>query len=283
MNLAIYLQLIILAAVNIIFTLFGIVLNTLVIVSFLRSSQLRKKLCNFTIMLLSCLDLLTVITNHPTLVVYLVLWLNGEKYLLTKVKVYGHFLSILGGFSTCTLLVMNIERYLGVYYPFFHRTSVTRSKLLTLLTIFTILPTTLTAISANDFIIPLSVASIIFLAIYFPPFVFINYKLFRISREVRRNNAVSPLKGTKNVKTISTCLLTVGCFVITSIPGSFYIALNFIKKTSSDSIMLSYLWGHTIFTMNSTFNNLIFFWRNNILRTEGKKVLLTLKLRLFGT
>ena len=50
--------------VNILFFVSGIFLNSLVIVSFWRSVQLRKELCYFMIMVLSCCDLLTVLTNH---------------------------------------------------------------------------------------------------------------------------------------------------------------------------------------------------------------------------
>ena len=59
----------------------------------------------------------------------------------------------------CSLLAMCIERYLGVYYPIFHKTyrcftkHITRRRLLTLLAIFIILPTTITIICANDLVI----------------------------------------------------------------------------------------------------------------------------------
>jgi hypothetical protein len=36
--------------------------------------------------------------------------------------------------------------------------------------------------------------------------------------------------------------------------------------------MLFKLWSGTLVAMNSTFNCLIFFWRNSILRREGIKV-----------
>ena len=58
-------NLIFIFAVNVLFFFAGICLNSLVILSFVRSAQLRKKLCYFTIMLLSCCDLLVALTNHP--------------------------------------------------------------------------------------------------------------------------------------------------------------------------------------------------------------------------
>ena len=79
MDLKTYIQLIFLCVVDIFFTCCGIFLNSLVILSFIKSSQLSKKLCYFVIMILSCVDLLAVTTNHPTLLLFSVSWLN-EKY-----------------------------------------------------------------------------------------------------------------------------------------------------------------------------------------------------------
>ena len=52
-------------AVNVFFFFPGVCLNSLVILSFWRSVLLRKKLCYFMIMVLSCCDLLAVLTNNP--------------------------------------------------------------------------------------------------------------------------------------------------------------------------------------------------------------------------
>jgi hypothetical protein len=278
-------QLIFLCVVNVTFTFSGIILNTLVIVCLLKSSRLRKKLCNFMILVLSCLDLVTVITSHPVLVLQLVLWLNERHNLAAKMNIYLHFTCVFLGFSLLALLVMNIERYLGVYYPIFHRTSVTRRRLLTLLAILFILPTKLIILSTNDLVISFPVALIIFIAIVYPPLVYINYKLFKISRKVRRNNIMSSeVKRKVNTKSISTCLLVVACLMLLTISSSWYLALSFVsRKSTSKNVRLSFIWGNTIYTMNSTFNSLIFFWKNKVLRTEAIKLLKTLKDRLFGS
>jgi hypothetical protein len=44
---------------------------------------------------------------------------------------------------------------------------------------------------------------------------------------------------------------------------------------------VSEYWANTIAATNSTLNCLIFFWKNDVLRGEGKKILKTLKNRLF--
>ena len=73
-----FVNLIVIFVVNILFFFSGILLNSLVIVSFWRSVQLRKKLCYFTIMLLSCCNLLVVLTTHPFTALVTMLWLTEK-------------------------------------------------------------------------------------------------------------------------------------------------------------------------------------------------------------
>ena len=153
MDLSVYIQLIFLWVVNIIFAFSWLILNTLVIVSFLKSSQLRKKLCHFMIMVLSCSDLVAVITNHPGLMLFIIAWSREDCNLLFTWKTYLHFARAFLGFSFCALLAISIERYLGAYYQIFHRTSVTRRRLLALLAILLIFQTALHVIAADNVII----------------------------------------------------------------------------------------------------------------------------------
>ena len=240
------------------------------------------------IMVLSCFDFLAVITNHPVLMLRLILW-STEKYdLLARVQIYEHFTDLFIGFSVLVLLVMSIERYLGAYYPIFHRTSLTRRRLLTLLAIFFIVPIILIIISVNDMVISLPVVLGIFFVIVFPPFAFLNYKLFKISRKVRgdianpRDNTTSPDVSALHVKlkNISTCLLAVGCLLLMFIPVFIFIAFNFAEKLTSENTRVSKFWADTVANANSTLNCLIFFWKNDVLRKEGVKMLKSLKNRL---
>ena len=281
MDLNVYIQLIFLCIVNIVFTFSGIILNTLVIVSFLKSSQLRKKLCNFMILVLSCFDFLAVITNHPPIVVYLVAWLTENYVLLTKLGIYMYLANTFLGFSFLALLVMNIERYLGTYYPIFHRTSVTRRKLLTFFAISLIFHIALTTLIIVK-VITLGIAGMIWMVVTFPPFMFINYKLYRISKQNSRDNAISPQQRSKiNLKNVSTCLLAAACVVVLSIPSGLFVVFSFVGKEATTNARLSFVWGLTLCTMNSSFNSLIFFWKNKILRAEGIRILNTMKGRVF--
>ena len=235
-------------------------------------------------MVLSCCDLLTVVIFNPGLIFSLITWAMDNYYLLTRGRIYLQFSYIPSSSSLYALMVMCIERYLGVYYPIFHKTSVTRRRLLTLLAIIMILQTTLLTISANDLGIFAPVAFGIFMVNYLTPFIFFNYKLFKISRKMRRQNATSPQQRRRiSLKHINTCLLAVACLAFWSIPISFYVVFLVVEGSTSDNVIISGLWAGTTFVMTCSFNSLIFFWKNKLLRDEGIKIIKKIKDRVFGS
>ena len=279
MELNIYVQLIFLCALNIFFTLCGTILNLVVMFSLWKSSQRREKLCYFMIMVLSFVDLFAVLTNHPVIIALSIFWLFERYDILAWFMICVHVSSTFLGFSFLTLLVMNLDRYIATTYPLVHRVSVMKRKLMTIIGILCLLQAISIAISVNDFLISSTTILILFLTIYSPPFLFLNYKLYMITRRVRKNKAKSPKLGSSivNVRNISCCLLAVACYLILSIPTYVYYALNVIGKSNLTVIRLSALWAKTIVTMNSTSNCLIFYWKNKLLREEGTRVIKKLK------
>ena len=285
MNTTVYIHLIFLCVLNITFFFSGVILNSLVIITFWKATQLRKKLCHFMIMVLSCFDLITILTGTQRFFFHLSFWLPENHNLSPKIEVYQHFVSLPPAISMLVLLLMCIERYLGAYYPVFHRTSVTRRRLLASLAISTIFPVTLLILSQSNMVISDGVALAVFLLVYLPPFIFFNYKLFKISRKMRLRNIISPETRTKikNLKNISSCLFAVACLVFFYIPIFLHIGISAHEGSASSNALLWFLWAATIFQMNCTFNCLIFFWKNKVLQIEGKKVLQAMKARVFGT
>ena len=77
-------------------------------------------------------------------------------------------------------------------------------------------------------------------------------------------------------------MLAIAAFVVLSVPLFVYSTLRIRSKdkdTTLDDVGLVGLWARTIASMNSTFNCLIFYWKNKTLRTEGMKVVKSIKLR----
>ena len=279
-----FINLIFIFAVNVFFFFSGICLNSLVILSFWRSVQLRKKLCYFMIMVLSCCDLLAVLTNNPLMALISMSWLTGK---LDGNARWPH-ISISGStsgflfFPYVALLVMNFDRYLATSYPIFHRTSVTKGRLLTLLAILIIVEITFAVINVNDFVISYQEHILIIFILFVSAMLFINYKLFLVVRKSRKNKRISPeMKKTFSLKNISSCLLVVACLMVLSIPTFVYIGLriNSPETTNTlDNAKLAWMWTVTMALMNCTFNCLIFYWKNKVLCTEGLKVLKSMKI-----
>ena len=276
-----FVNLLFMIVVNILFFFSGICLNSLVIVSFWRSVQLRKKLCYFTIMILSCCDLLVVSTLHPVTALVTMLWLTEKITVYPgRLMIYYQLSHTFLGFSLLALLVLSVDRYLATYYPMFHRTSVTKGKLLTLFTFLVIIVIALLVIYINSLVITYDVIHLIFLILYIPPMLFINYKLFKVARKSRKNNRISP-EMKKSFKKISSCLLVVACLSLMSIPFLVSFVLRQNSKDTRftlDNVQIAGLWADTVCTMNSTFNCLIFYWKDKTLRAEGMKVIKSMKI-----
>ena len=277
MNITVYSQLIFLCLLNIIFFLSGVILNSLVLLTFWQSTQLRKKVCHCLIIVLSFCDLITVLLGIPAFFLRLTLLLTEKYNLLLTIEIYRRLGNFVVAMSMPVLFLMSIERYLGVYYPIFHRTSITRSRLLTALATISTFPATLIILSTNQMVISYSAGLGIFFLIYVAPFFFFNYKLLKIARKFRRRsrNVISSRrrKNIISLKNVSSCLLAVKCFVFLSIPTLLYIVVSAVEGSTSRNALLSALWGTTIYRMNCTFNCLIFFWKNKVLQIEGLKVL----------
>jgi hypothetical protein len=89
------------------------------------------------------------------------------------------------------------------------------------------------------------------------------------------------MKKRLSLKNISSCLLAVACLVVISIPWCVYIGLRINSpetKETLDNANLAGLWALTIALINCTFNCLILYWKNKVLRTEGLKVPKSLKI-----
>ena len=284
MDLLTFANLIVIFVLNVLFFFSGICLNSLVILSLWKSALFRKKSCYFMIMVLSCCDLLSVLTNHPSKALTAMLWLSDTSkeypsWLDIPLSLSNTFLA----FSMLALLVMNLERYLATCYPIFHRTSVTKGRLLIIFAVLSIMFLTLALLSVYNFVISYTVFLLICFIILFPLMIFINHKLFTIARKYGRNNIITPAPGVKRTfswKKISSCILAVVCFAVLSIPVCVYFGLRIHSIYSSKELTicnfqakLARLWSTTIFSMNSTFNCLIFFWKNKLLRNEGMKII----------
>jgi hypothetical protein len=259
----------------------GIFLNSVVIISLWRSSQLRKKSCYFMILVLSCSDLAVVTIAHPFLIVSTIYFSQADIN-----KIYEDtrksISCVLYGSSLFALLTLNVERFLALTCPFFHQASVTKTRLLCFQAFWTVIiyviPTQLVFfinLEKNaDIYATVIVLSLLFL------FIYSNYKIFKIAKSKREDvvptTAMDENTKTRilNLKNTSTCSLAVGCFFCCLCPYIIYSVLRLASETllSERQFLFFRLCSETFACLNSTFNCVIFFWRNSVLRGEGIKI-----------
>ena len=270
-----------LCLLNVSFMVAGIFLNAVLIINLCRSSQLRKKLCYFIIFVLSCCDLAVVAIYHPALILSIILW-SMEIHYEEVQRILKYLCWILVGWSMLALLTLNVERFFALKYPFFHQTAVTKRRLTFFLAFLMFIQVGLSTFlyfqtEAFDHVLTnVFVLSLLFV------FIFLNYNIFIITKLKRKDERVTPniasdkeSKRSKfNLKNTSTCSLAIACFFVCSFSKVIYSVSRLASTTSSRDrqVMLFNLWSPTLVVMNSTFNCLIFFWRNSILRRERMKV-----------
>ena len=272
-----------LCAVNIIFMVTGALLNSLVIFSLLKSALYRQKLCHFMILVLCCFDLAVATVTHPVLLSSTIyLHLGDYNQLREQIRLY--ICVLLDGLSMWSLIMLNIERFLGVVYPIFHRTSVTRKRLLAVFAFFISINIIQSSLTFRN-IIPDNVLIVAYLPLYFLTLFFLNYKMYFVAKAKLKNKthpeapSASDNEEIKKVafslKKISTCILVVACYFFCCCPAIVLCGLFSVKKIPlyDEKVISSSLWLSTFVSMNSTFNCLIFFWKNSLLRREGIKIL----------
>ena len=268
---------IILCAVNFILFFAGTFLNIVVVLSIWKSTQLRKKLCYFTIFVLSCFDLVTVIVIHPLVIFWYITWyvedIGPYSARFLWVFIIG---STTVGSSLLGLLTMTLERYLGLEYPLFHKTSVTKKRLVTVLFTIQAFPC---IFGTMNIIFDISLFdqpyTLAFVCVLFILVAILNWRIFSIAKSRQKTILSNGRKGIMDYKKHYTCVLAVVWFFISCSPITIYYGLIFLHLLNPTSTFARCLlfWARTALSMTSTINSLIFFWVNKVLRSEGQKLL----------
>ena len=277
---------VLLCVLNAFFTFAGTILNSVAIMS-LWNSQMRRKLCYFMIFILACLDLAVVVVIHPLIILQVIsAWMTMNF----SGSVWVNYLYILVDFSFTALLTMSLERCLALVYPFFHQKFVTKPRLMTFFMLFQ-LPFGVSLILYKSDLQRMTY-KVIYLPIFGALFLMVcilNLKLFHIARKIRNlvDLAVGNFDGSNfvprnidtkkcklslaSLKKISTCLLVLVCLFVCYLPWFARFALEIKQPGPRDqNKFLIDLWTETFFTINSSLNCSIFFYKNSVLRRHGK-------------
>ena len=256
---------------NTLMVISGTILNSATILAYWKSPQLRNKSSYFLIMLLSVLDLTVAVVGNVFFVLSLAFTLHGNPN-CTAIILHEILTFFIVGLSLSTLLVLNIERYTCILHPFFHRTKMTKLKLLGLLVLFWsfVCLVTLSNPILGDYAARLTTSIALLSDIVFTVCIYIS-----ICHAVRRATSnpaqanVNRIKNLQNLKMAKSCAIVVACTVICFLP---FAIVRFLEA-SVFTISFLEVWAKTLTLLSSSSNSLLFFWRNPILRKEAKAVL----------
>ena len=180
---------------------------------------------------------------------------------------------------------MNLERYLAIVHPIFHRTKVTKVRLVKCLIVLWLFALALIIFLfyRPDVIckflsleMSLSMAALVFI------YARIYIACTRSSKNLLRKNGINPSSKNqdtfetqrrdylRNLRLVKSCFMVVVCFGICFLPGA--LVISGFQEMNEDLHMIR-RWSEILLVSNSSLNSLIFFWRNKLLRKEAQKIL----------
>ena len=287
---------VLLCIVSTIFAFAGAILNSVVVLS-LWNSHLRRKLCYFMVFILACFDLAVVVVIHPLIIFKTVsCWMSVDV-----IEQWIKYIYILFDFSWTALLIMTLERYLALLYPFFHKKFVTKSRLMTSFVLIQLLHHifwTLNDKTNGDVIIVHAVNAFFLLVM-----CIMDFKLFFVARTLRKCAVVtlgnldgsdseprSNLESKKfklifsSLGKISTCLLAVVCLIVCNLPWIIYSGIKVLNASIIDqNEFILERWIVTLCALNSSLNCLIFFYKNSVFASSWREFFGNLFLQKIAT
>ncbi len=265
-------------AITVLVTVLTICLNFVTVLAYWKSSQLQRKMTNFLIFILSLNDFAVGLFVGPLYV----LLLAREMTLKTGTTVINYLnlgsLLLFSGMSFETMIVMNCERYLGIVHPIFHKTKVTKERLLLCLMIIWLVggAQILLLFYYGDVFMKLKAFEVIFcmiLLLYMYVKIYLTAQQSRNTSSRRYKNRVHQeetlhLKAKsliQNVKLAKSCFFVVMSSYVCFLPACIIIIIH----SRNEVVYMAQMWSETFLLLNSSLNSVLFFWRNNGLRKEA--------------
>ena len=279
---------------NIFFAILGASLNAMVIWIFWRTKKLREKICYFMIMVLSCVDLSVTIIAQPIFLINSMTEITANAK--CSYKILSQMVSVwLSGMSTMAFFTLNIERYLSIVHPVCHRNRVTKQKCFIFLIILWLICSVVAVGPMFSLPIDLMVALLALILcictfyMYVAIFSVARKRVHALARDivVNETQVISSVNthqlqsaAQRNTVTTSqdfllakTCLLVVFTNLFCHLPNAIVLAVWREHVNTITTMVQIKIWTHSLVTINSTMNCLIFFWSNKTLGNEGWKAL----------
>lgn len=283
-----YINYLICCAVNVFLTLSTIFLNATTVLAYWKSPRLKKKTTYFLVMILSLNDFEVGVLCNSTFTVHLVSEILGYGNCSLAVLFSMSSLA-LSSMSFMTLFILSIERYLGIFHPIFHRNKLTkRILLITVIGIWCLCIIGPCAQVISNDLGKVMMTSVIALVLINLACIYV--KIFRCVTKVvlateYRNSNVEANSGTptgkrqkdllRKKKQAKSCFVVVVCTLVCFLPLT---ATSHLEETVLTEMGFM-VWSITFVYVASSLNSLTFFWQNQTLRSEAKKILLQVFLK----
>ena len=258
-------------------------LNGVSILTIVRSSQLKGKVCYFLILAQSGIDLAVgaiAIPFYTLARVSEVMGIENCTLFYSCEKIF----QVITGMSFLTLFLLTAERYTAIIHPVAHRVRLTKRKILICICLLTF-PVFLFNFAKfpSEFIH--STAAISFIGLILACNTFAYIKIFLAARNAHSGDRIAnssvvtaqastnfekKKKTLRNVKLAKSCALVVVLSYVCYIPG---IVCYSLYKNDPLNLRVAYSWSMTIVALNSSLNSVVFFWKRPLLRGEAIRML----------
>ena len=258
-----------------------ILLNSVAIITILKSSQLKSKPCYFIILVQSIIDLAVGVLSIPLLIFFLASGIGGITNCIAA-RLAWKSAALKSMLSWVTLSALTLERYIAILHPYAYKTQVTKKRLLTYVGCGGIVPISLFFVFLhNPRLYHICGAAFIMLIFVFTAFAYTRIYLVvkKLSRSPNRPHDPAAVENTtkmkvflQNFKYAKSCFMIVVCFgVLCFLPGA--VTVSFLPTLTLSDKQAVMVWVFTLGMLNSCVNSVIFFWTKTLLRNEAVKTL----------
>ena len=264
------------AGISAILTCTAIYLNACTVITIWKTSILRAKLSNFTVMMQSTVDLL-----HGLLVMPLFTYLMFSEFAETASCLATYYVckkltTLIFLFSITVFSALNHERYLGICHPIFHRTKVKKCHFLYYVLAVSTLQILFFCSSFVYVKIIRPVVGVSCLAFVIHT-IFVYAKIARaiqIKFRAKQNQRVGNerrklIQYLSEIKAAKTCLLVVICCIVCNVPSIVMFSEMVRIELNFQTVLLKRCF-IVLVLLNSSLNSMILFWRDKKLRMHAK-------------
>ena len=260
-----------------------VLLNSISVLTISKSSHLKAKLCYFLILIQSCFDVAVGVISLPLEIILAAVELRGIASCV-GVVVLETIAFVPAAISMIMLCLLTLERYLSILYPIFHRSHVTKTRMLIgvgCLTVWVVISGPVIRI-ISERLHTMATSATLFVVLAFNTFAhtriyfavknmhFSNDGIGDCSAEENSSKMGDKRKSLREKNLAQSCAMAVLISYFSFLP---FFVCYFHFGDDHINFRIATCWTWNLVTLNSGLNSLVFFWKRPLLRQEALKTL----------